>query len=148
MSSKPTQTTVSSSGVKPTNQASRRSFVVPRLAGGVEREAGGARAGAGALVEHAAHHVRDEERRVGARDALRAPALARTNVVVAGLDALESLAAAGRCRRWEQRVGLRHFERRQLEHAERDRRERLRRRADADPPPERGDVVEANRSPT
>ena len=31
LSSKPTQTTVSSSGVKPTNQASRRSLVVPVL---------------------------------------------------------------------------------------------------------------------
>ena len=31
LSSKPTQTTVSSSGVKPTNQASRRSLVVPDL---------------------------------------------------------------------------------------------------------------------
>jgi hypothetical protein len=31
LSSSPTQTTASSSGVKPTNQASRRSFVVPVL---------------------------------------------------------------------------------------------------------------------
>ena len=40
LSSKPTQTTVSSSGVKPTNQASRRSLVVPVLPAGIEREPG------------------------------------------------------------------------------------------------------------
>ena len=68
LSSKPTQTTVSSSGVKPTNHASRRSLVVPVLPAASSVKPARARAGAGAFVEHAAHHVGDEKRRVGPRD--------------------------------------------------------------------------------
>ena len=74
LSSKPTQTTVSSSGVKPTNQASRRSLVVPVLPAASSAKPDGARGGAGALVDDAAHHVGDEERRVRPGDA---PAPAR-----------------------------------------------------------------------
>ena len=63
LSSKPTQTTVSRSGVKPTNHASRRSLVVPLLPAASNVNPA-ARACAGALVEHAAHHVGDEIRRI------------------------------------------------------------------------------------
>ena len=45
LSSKPTQTTVSSSGVKPTNQASRRSLVVPVLPAASSVKPAAARAG-------------------------------------------------------------------------------------------------------
>ena len=59
------------------------------LAGGVEREAGGARAGAGAFVEHAAHHVGHEERRVR-----------RARSASAAVGAIgDVLAAARRCAR-------------------------------------------------
>ena len=75
LSSKPTHTTVRSSGVKPTNQASRRSLVVPVLpAASSVKPAARAPAPVPSLM-HAAHHVRDEKRRVGPRDrAASAPA--------------------------------------------------------------------------
>ena len=49
------------------------------LAGGVEREARGARAGGGAFVEDAAHHVGDEVGRVFARGALDVGAFGRSS---------------------------------------------------------------------
>ena len=67
LSSNPTQTTVSSSGVNPANQASRKSLVVPVLPAASSVKPGRARAGAGAFVHDAAHHVRDEIRGVSGR---------------------------------------------------------------------------------
>ena len=69
LSSRPTQTTVNSSGVKPTNHASRRSLVVPVLPAASRLNPEARTRGAGAFAQHAAHHVGDEIGRIGARDA-------------------------------------------------------------------------------
>ena len=95
LSSKPTQTTVRSSGVKPTNQASRRSLVVPVLPAASSVKPGAARAGAGAFVEDAAHHVGDEVRRVGPRDRPSAGCAASASTSFAPARSLQDAAAAG-----------------------------------------------------
>ena len=94
LSSNPTQTTVSSSGVKPTNQASRRSLVVPVLPAASSVKPARARAGAGALVHHAAHHVGHEERRVRPRDLPRRWSLAFLGDVLAAARDRAGCAAA------------------------------------------------------
>ena len=145
LSSKPTQTTVSSSGVKPTNQASRRSLVVPVLPAASSVKPAAARRRAGAFVEHAAHHVGDEVRRVAPRD-LRGRSVGFFVTSVPPL-VIDRMCRSGRSDAdvGEHRVRRGDFERRRLEHAERNRRIRLRRVADAEPLPQRGDVVVAGR---
>ena len=97
------------------------------LAGGVEREPGRARAGAGAFVEHAAHHVGDEEGRVRPRDASAAAAVRASCTSLPPLRRCAAMCCSGRIDAAvrEHRVGGGDLERRRLEHAERDRRIRL-----------------------
>ena len=71
LSSNPTQTTVSSSGVKPDEPGVAQIVRRAGLAGRVERKAGRPHAVAGSFVDHAPHHVRDQERRLGPGDASR-----------------------------------------------------------------------------
>ena len=68
--------------MKPTNQASRRSLVVPVLpaASGVKPSRA---LRAGAFVQHAAHHVRHEKRRIGPCDG---------SVLATGTDVLARIA--------------------------------------------------------
>ena len=124
LSSKPTQTTVSSSGVKPTNQASRRSLVVPLLpAASSVNPSARAPAPVPSLITLRIMFVTRNVvsgRATGLPGASLRPQRSRSRPRC-GRCALQRPdgAAVG-----EQRVGLRHLERRQLEDAERDRRKR------------------------
>ena len=114
-----------------------------RLAGGFRREPRRARRRAGALVDYAAHHVGHEKRGVGARHP--PPVVPREALLLARADdPLEHPQRLQHAAVGEQRVCGGDLERRRLEHAQRDRGIRARRRADADPPPQPGDLVEAS----
>ena len=94
----PTQTTVSSSGVKPTNQASRRSLVVPDLPAASSVKPAPRAPAPVPLVEDAAHHVGDEERRVGLARPFAAPSSQRQVLALATMPR-DASGAGGSCRR-------------------------------------------------
>ena len=98
LSSKPTHTTGEQLGREADEPRVAQIVGRAALAGRVEREPVGARAGAGALVDDAAHHVRDEERRV--RPRRRAASLPCGRAMPAPAWMWSMAAAGGRCRRW------------------------------------------------
>ena len=105
--------------VKPTNQASRRSLVVPDLpAASCTNPL--ARGGLRAFVDDAAHHVGDEEGRVG-EAIVRAFSLTIWRSCPP-LTIRESARSGESCRHGENRVGVCHLQRHRLEHAQRNRR--------------------------
>ena len=95
MSSKPTHTAASRSGVKPTNQASRWPFEVPVLPAAGRRSLPATARVRGPLVDHAAHQRHHDVGDLGLqRRAPAAPAAAPRR------PARGSTPAARRCRRW------------------------------------------------
>src|SRR5438874_6886742 len=114
------------------------------LSRGIQRKAVGAGGCGGALVQHAAHHVRDQERGVFSRDRLELRRL-DWQILPRADDSRKTVKGMKRARLRKNRECRRNLERCRLEDTERDRWITLRLRADADTAPECGDVVEAYR---
>src|SRR4051794_7814104 len=91
------------------------------LAGRIEGEPHAARARRRALVQHTAHHVGDEERRVGPGNLARRRRLLLRHVLAAAFDAQNLVERPHDAAVRKQRVGGRNLVRRGFEDAERDR---------------------------